>query len=450
MGVGLQITRYGGGFDQEQEDAQTRASFSEQKMEDYRKKKLQKHLGAATRARFWRERFQQYGVNPDSPDPFLELTKLPLLSKQAVKQNTSEFINPKVSSRHIRWRHTSGTTGSGLIFPEDKRTEANVWATWWRFRMIHGIHRKMWCGYFGGRAIVPHHQAHSPFWRVNHPGRQIIMSGYHLGPATVAEYLKALADAKVEWLHGYPSMLGLLAKLTHEGGLKPKISGLKIITTGSENLLPWQKTTLQKVFGVPVRQHYGSAESVANFSECEHGRLHVDEDFSAVEFPDAGLGDGTKTIVGTNWANPAFPLIRYQVGDLVKLGTGVCDCGRFGRLVETIEGRNEDYLVLSDGTRIGRLDHIFKDMIRIREAQFVQNSAHHVDLMVVKDGRYAEQDERALRQELAKHLGNKIKIQIQYTDSIPRTKNGKMRLVVSQLGSNKPQKMCEDFDELSL
>ena len=37
-----------------------------------------------------------------------------------------------------------------------------------------------------------------------------------------------------------------------------------------------------------------------------------------------------------------------------------------------IDGRSEDYLLLNDGSKVGRLDQIFKDLVDIVEAQFIQ------------------------------------------------------------------------------
>ena len=129
------------------------------------------------------------------------------------------------------------------------------------------------------------------------------------------------------------------------------------MTVGAENLLAQQAALIRQAFGVKPRQHYGMSEAVANFSECEQGRLHVDEDFAAVEFLPNPAG-GYK-IIGTNLSNLATPLIRYEVGDVASLADAPCDCGRPGRVVAAVDGRKEDYVVLKNGSRLGRMDHIF-------------------------------------------------------------------------------------------
>jgi phenylacetate-CoA ligase len=237
----------------------------------------------------------------------------------------------------------------------------------------------------------------------------------------------------VQWLHGYPSVLAVLAKWMLELKLEPRHS-VKVITTGAENLLDRQAETIQKAFGVPVHQHYGQAEAVANFSECPNGRLHVDEDFSFTEFLTTGGRAGEHRIIGTNWSNPGFPLLRYDTGDIVTLEDETCSCGLNGRVVSSLDGRLEDYVILPNGSFIGRLDHIFKDLTEIREAQILQDKVGSLVFRVVKGECYEQHNvERRLMEEAWQRLGKDIPIRVDYVSSIPRTTAGKMRLVVSEL-----------------
>jgi phenylacetate-CoA ligase len=333
--------------------------------------------------------------------------------------------------------HTSGTTGSGLVFPVALSAEREQWAVWWRYRQSHGITRDTWCGYFGGRSIVPLSQKKPPYWRVNKPGRQLMFSAYHLGEKTAAEYVQALVNHKITWLHGYPSILALIASHVIDQKILP-LPPVRVISTGAESLLPQQRDIIRKAFKAKVIQHYGQAEGVANISECEHGSLHVDEDFSLVEFIPIEDQNGLFRIVGTNWTNPAFPLIRYDTGDVARLGNTKCPCGSDWRVVDSIDGRKEDYLVLPNGVKIGRLDHIFKDLVNIREAQIVQREAGKAVFKIVKGSQYDRSGEEAkLLKEARQRLGDEIKIAFEYVDHIPHTASGKLRFVVSELQEGK-------------
>lgn len=327
--------------------------------------------------------------------------------------------------------HTSGTTGAGLRFTATRDAVLEQWAVWWRYRSWHGISPGTLCAHFGGRSIVSVRQQCGPYWRYNRPGAQILFSSYHLTPNTVHEYVQELRLRRPLWLHGYPSVLSLLAVMVVENKLELGYQP-NWITTGAENLLPHQADAITHAFGIRPRQHYGMAEAVANISECECGALHVDEDFAAVEFVPTKDPDIFK-VVGTNITNPATPLLRYDTGDIVRMSKLPCGCGRSGRVVEAIDGRCEDYIVLKNGAHLGRMDHIFKDMINVREAQIHQSVSGKLLVRVVPGHSYTVADERRLVQELHQRVGRDTEFKIAYVDTLQRSSTGKLRFITSDL-----------------
>lgn len=427
----VQRRRYGRGYADFAAAADQRQAFSLAELEAYRVARLRHHLQAAAQTPFWRRRFLEYGVDPRSADPFAQLRRLPILTKQEVKAEVADFRNPRIPAADLLTVHTSGTTGSGLVFVQTRDMERTTWATWWRYRRWHGLSQEDWCAYFGGRSVVPLSQRQPPYWRWNHPGRQLLFSGYHLSAATARDYAKALCEAKIRWLHGYPSLLALLATYAIEQGLSR--SKVQVISVGAENLLSSQESVIATAFQAPVIQHYGQAEGVANISQCPAGYMHVDEDYAGVEFVPLDGVPAAFRIVGTNWHNAAFPLLRYDTGDVATVDpSDTCLCGRLGRVIHAIDGRREDYVVLPNGAQIGRMDHIFKDMMNIREAQIAQRAAGDIVVRVVRGSRYAAADERMLLDEVRKRVGGNTEISITYTESIARTRSGKIRLVVRE------------------
>ena len=151
--------------------------------------------------------------------------------------------------------------------------------------------------------VAPWQQS-PPFWRKNLSGRQLLFSGYHVSLQHLPAYVEELRRARLPWLHGYPSVLALLAAHLLDRGEDLGYLVEKV-TLGAENLLPQQKEIIERAFGVRPRQHYGLTEAVANISECERGNLHVDEDFSAVEF--IPIGEGTRhRVIGTSGSLTGF------------------------------------------------------------------------------------------------------------------------------------------------
>ena len=432
VGWRIQRTRYGAGFQRHLKETEERADWSQDRILEYRDTRLRAFVEhCAETVPYYRRLFKREGIDPKRIRTQSDLKQVPILTKSAVRQNYPEMLSEAVPPRQRVRAHTSGTTGAGLRFASTLDAIQQQWATWWRYRRWHGIEMDTWCGYFGGASIVPIAQTSPPFWRYNRPGRQVLFSGYHISPENLDCYVEELRRRRPPWIHGYPSAIGLLA--SHLIDTQTDLGyQVRSITVGSENFLAQQSSRIDRALGVRPRQHYGMAEAVANISQCESGSLHVDEDFSAVEFLPHLNGSGDR-IIGTNFTNLATPLLRYDTGDIAVLADGVCSCGRPGRVVQSIDGRCEDYIVLKNGALVGRLDHIFKDLVNIREAQIRQSQVGEISICVVRGNAYTDTDERQLLRETRRRLGDGMTVYIQYVENLQRTTTGKLRLVVSNL-----------------
>jgi phenylacetate-CoA ligase len=180
-----------------------------------------------------------------------------------------------------------------------------------------------------------------------------------------------------------------------------------------------------------VRQHYGLAEGVANISEWPDGKMRVDKDFSYVEFLPVSESDPELCkIVGTNFSNPAFPLIRFDTGDIARISI---EDGE--EIVESIEGRVEDYITLSDGKRFGPMNLLFKELKHIKEAQVYQPALDELVFRIVKDAGYDKnRGEEKLRNAISKKLtDDTINISVEYFEKLPRTKSAKLKTVISDI-----------------
>lgn len=412
-----------------------REQFTPSQLHDFRIARLTAHLQAAAKTPYWSDMFDRLGLNPRGLDPFAELAKLPVLSKSEVQAAGDALVNPSIDPRLLRRSSTSGTTGSGLRLWETSEAENERWGIWWRYRGRLGITPSTHCAFFGARAVVPIEVTKPPFWRINLPARQVMFSAFHLGPATLRAYINALEKQAAPWIHGFPTTLSMLAELMLDAGIRMRHK-VEIITIGAENLQPAQRERISAAFGCRVAQHYGLAESVANISECKNGFLHVDEDFSHVELLPTSIDSNIFKIIGTNWSNSAFPLLRYDTGDLATPADETCPCGLAWRVIQTIDGRQDDMVVLRSGARVGRLAMLFKDFPDIREAQIRQSRPGEFTFLIVPGARYHSSGTEAKLLALAyERLGRESVINIKHVPLIERTRTGKLRLVVQEAPS---------------
>jgi phenylacetate-CoA ligase len=441
-GMHVQQTRFGREFKVLLREAEARAAWSTAEVEEYRDHRLRSIISHCARSvPFYKKAFREWNIAPGDIRSLDDLRALPILTKREVQDNHREMLSRDVPRSACVVGHTSGTTGAGLRFVLTKSAIREQWAIWWRYRRWHGIEFGTWCGLFAGRLVVPFTQGEPPFWRYNYPGRQVVFSAYHLSDANLGAYVEEIRRRRLPWLHGYPSILALIAAYIVESGFDLGYD-VRWITTGAETLRPEHARAIERAFGVTPRQHYGMAEAVANISECERGSLHVDEDFAAVEFV-ATDGQPTHRIVGTSLSNWATPFVRYEVGDLVTLDGGSCSCGRPGRIVYRIDGRTDDGVVLKDGRlSLGVVDISFQNMVNVREAQVVQKTPGELIIRIVRSKAYTMNDEKALREDLARRVGDQADVFIEYVDELERSATGKLRMIVSELprsGAGVPQ-----------
>lgn len=367
----------------------------------------------------------------DSSNVWRILAKFPVIGKAQVKEHIKEYSNPEYKGKWFTMR-TSGTTGSGLAFPYPVDFENKQWAIWWRFRRLLGIQFDTWCGWFGGKRMIAPNCSKPPFWRVNNPGHQVMYSSYHLTKDTVKLFYENIKCRKLEWLHGYPSHIAKLSALMIEERLTP-LTGIKWITTGAEGLVGNQLKMIKKAFpNADIRSHYGQNEGVAILNQDAKGEWYVEDDFSYVEFIPVEYDRNLCRIVGTGFFNPAFPLIRYDTGDLATVEWN--EDGTLRRIV-SIDGRTSNTVKQPSGHEIteAALSIVLHDFDNIKEAQLHQIAYDKVVLWIVKGMHYNENDELHLKEALYKAFDRGMKISLKYVEAVERTKAGKLRLIITEM-----------------
>jgi len=439
IGILENRSRFNNEFEKYSEFLTQSKKFSVNETLEYQHHKLRKLISHAYKTvPYYYNLFKDLGLKPNDVKNEADLKKLPMLTKEMLTHNSHLLISRNIPRRELILVHTSGTTGTALKFMWTRTGLAREFAFIWSRRRsgvsINDLHAS-----FNARKIVPIKQQKPPFWRINRKANQILFSQYHISSNNALSYLNYLNEQPFIYYDGYPSSLYLLADLALQNAIEIRRPPVAIYTS-SETLLKWQKSTIENIFKTKIIDSYGSAEQGALAVQCDYQNYHFIPEYGIVELiPIAKEGDLIKAeIISTSFLNYGMPMIRYRLNDHVLMSKDKkCLCGFEGAIIKQIDGRIEDSIITPNGSLIGRMDHIFKDLTKIRESQIVQYSPEEIIIKIVRRHTYDKSEEKALLNKVKDRVGKEMKIQIKYVNFIERTSYGKFRAVISDI--NKPK-----------
>ena len=163
-----------------------------------------------------------------------------------------------------------------------------------------------------------------------------------------------------ELLEADPAYLAILCRHAKQKGLSLYQPRFVTLTYEFPSRLYYQH--IRAAFPhTPILSSYGSTEAGHVFTECEQGRFHQNTEFCHVDFQplNPARGDAsTGRILVTTIGNPWVSLLRFDIGDLVRLETGACPCGRcpcgrsLGLTVSRVLGRTRDLTFTETGRAV--------------------------------------------------------------------------------------------------
>lgn len=141
-----------------------------------------------------------------------------------------------------------------------------------------------------------------------------------------------------------PTMIVAPASVLRMLAVSPSLTGLqpsKVISV-AEVLDSQTQQLLQKRFA-KVEQIYQATEGFIACS-CAHGNLHLNEEYLYIE--KHWLDDKRFIPIITDFSRHTQPIVRYRLDDVLVADHKVCSCGSVTQLIEKIEGRQGDILML--------------------------------------------------------------------------------------------------------
>ncbi len=176
-----------------------------------------------------------------------------------------------------------------------------------------------------------------------------------VGTGQSQRLLELIPRLGITALFGTLSFPAYLAARAREAGLDPETMGLRhIVTAGEAGAgLAAVRRDIEEAWGATVADTFGMSDVWSTMGgACGEGEgLHLTVDGRALlelVDPESGasvaLEDGaTGELVWTHLGREASPLLRYRSGDLGRVWTSPCACGRTTPRI-SIDGRRDDML----------------------------------------------------------------------------------------------------------
>ncbi|WP_225411572.1 phenylacetate--CoA ligase family protein [Stigmatella hybrida] len=358
--------------------------------EQLRRIQDEKVAGAYTylwnRSTFYRQKFEQAGLGPDSVRSVEDLPRVPvtLRDEWLVDQQKNPPWGTFSPLRQEDWLErgwmmfsTSGTTAAHPRSFRHTNFDREMWA-WHGSRALHamGVRR-------GDIAINCFSYGTSvAFWglhyALNHMGIPVISGG----GANTERRILFIETYKPTVLLCTPSYALYLGRQMQEQGKSPKDSSIRLLVCAGEPgaCVPATKQRIEELWGARINDDFGCTEvAMSPFGyTCEYqvsredGRVdtHFMEDAYVPEVLDPEtfqpVPDGQRgVLVVSNLFSEAQPILRYVMGDWVSLTREACPCGRtHARAIGGLAGRY-DQLIKIRG--LAFLPALLEDSIRSQQ-----------------------------------------------------------------------------------
>ncbi|KGJ94709.1 phenylacetate--CoA ligase family protein [Colwellia psychrerythraea] len=389
---------------------------------------------------YYKALFDELGLSSSDIKSVADLHKLPFLDKPTIRENYSALKSNQAGA--VSSFTTGGSSGTPLTFLlGDERVSHDVAEKWRATRW--------WDVDIGDKEIVawgsPIELGAQDKVRILRDKlfRSTLIPAFDVDESKLLGFIDRIKGIEPQMLFGYPSVFSLIAKVALSHNIDLTQLGIKVVFVTSERLYPYQREVIEKAFGAPVANGYGSRDAGFIAHQCPSGSMHISAEDLIVEIIDKDgnvVADGEKgEIVITHMATSDFPFVRYRTGDIAALDTKSCACGRGLPVLKDIEGRTTDFVVAANGTMMHGLAliYILRELDGIEEFKIIQESKLHtrVDIVPAKGNSISKEITDDIVSGFKARLGEEVVVDVEIVTEIAAEKSGKFRYVISKVAS---------------
>ncbi|UKM65601.1 phenylacetate--CoA ligase family protein [Flavobacteriaceae bacterium GSB9] len=302
-------------------------NFSLEELESFQLKKLKELVDFAYQySGYYRKIFIENYVKPSDINTLSDIKKLPIITKKELIQYNSE-IHTNYKFKKAFKSKTSGTSGESLVFKRNEFADAFNRVVINHNYNNYGVNPWNRNGYFWGFNT-------SFFYRLKTRILDALQNRFRVFSYSKTELSNFIEKLKcARYVHGYSSSIYETAKAINNSEIK-KPTQIKMVKGTSEKIFDYYQPEIKKAFGTKMISEYGAAEAGIIAFECPHGNMHINMEGVIVEEVD-------NEILVTNLHMLSFPVIRYKLGDYIKLAQRdeKCPCGKNHLIIEDVLGR---------------------------------------------------------------------------------------------------------------
>lgn len=365
------------------------------------------------------------GFSPDTP-----LRELPLVTKDSFRGDYAAFTSDLFrDGKGCRRMSTSGSTGTPLTILQNPEKILRNRADGMFMGAMAGYYVGMKMGFV---RVWVHNVRENPLRLFAE--NMIMVDSSDLSDEAICRMLQDFRQKKVKCLIGYASALGEISRCMDRHGMDGGTFSISSIIPISENMPQPVKKRLSEQFGCPVQSWYsneengimgvqlaGSESYYIDSSSFHYEILKLDSDEPA---RDGELG----RIVITDLHNYAFPLIRYDNGDLA-IARRQKKNGRTRLYLTELYGRRSDTIYSADGKPLTPyvITNNLWDVDGIRQYRFVQEDVR--DYVLELNAVPSKALEEEVLSRISPYFGEGARIRVRYVDEIPVLNSGKRKYI---------------------
>ena len=340
---------------------QTRMLFRdrEQLLQDRDRRVRETIRYAAEHVPYYRELFASDAIDPREIRRADDLARLPVVSREDVRADPGRFRSVHPRAQDGLELTSSGTTGVPLTTLHDRRTVLLNVAYGERERAVE-------TAFVGKRLRYTRLQLGSDL-QENVDRVRGFISATSFRPFRPRYVRGSLTDvpARVDELIDTVQPDILLGAGSHlesffraAAARKGPRHRPKALLYTWDHMSPGGRKLIEESFGIPVVSKYSAMECLKVGFTCEQrAGFHLHEDLchlAVVDREGRRLPDGKSgEIVLSNLVNRGTVLLNYRIGDLGRISTALCDCGRNTLVLADLEGRTSEYVTRPDGSIAG-------------------------------------------------------------------------------------------------